>query len=144
MVIDLKEKLYYLATAWLTLSFIFFIVEYCTDWLQVVTLGGLVAGAFIEGMVMVAGLKLMKLIVSKDFYAISIKQVHTYYSDFIKALVVTAAFSLEGTITICRVLPGYTLEFSLVHGIFLLLIYPVIAIFIEKILMEKEQEKHGN
>ena len=63
----MKERFYNWATMWLTLSVIFFLVEYGTNWLEVVTLGGLVAGAFIEGFIVNMGLGLMWLIVSKPF-----------------------------------------------------------------------------
>ena len=63
----MKERFYNWATMWLTLSVIFFLVEYATNWLEVVTLGGLVAGAFIEGFIVNIGLGLMWLIVSKSF-----------------------------------------------------------------------------
>ncbi|MGM9569675.1 MAG: hypothetical protein ACI3XC_06325, partial [Phascolarctobacterium sp.] len=63
----MKERFYNWATMWLTLSVIFFLVEYATNWLEVVTLGGLVAGAFIEGFIVNMGLGLMWLIVSKPF-----------------------------------------------------------------------------
>lgn len=59
--------MYNLATMWLTLSVIFFLCEYVTGMLQVVTLGGLVAGSFIEGAFMCLGLKLMHVIVDKQF-----------------------------------------------------------------------------
>ena len=55
--------MYNLATMWLTLSVIFFLCEYVTGMLQVVTLGGLVAGSFIEGAFMCLGLNLMHVIV---------------------------------------------------------------------------------
>ena len=61
----MKERFYNWATMWLTLSVIFFLVEYATTWLEVVTLGGLVAGAVIEGFIVNMGLGLMWLIVSK-------------------------------------------------------------------------------
>ena len=99
--------MYNLATMWLTLSVIFFLCEYVTGMLQVVTLGGLVAGSFIEGAFMCLGLKLMHVIVDKQF------------------------------------LPGYDLNFGIMHGIFLLLLYPAAAIFLDK-LMLKEQMEHGN
>ena len=54
-----------------------------------------------------------------------------------------AAFSLEGAVTVCRMLPGYDLNFGIMHGIFLLLLYPAAAIFLDK-LMLKEQMEHGN
>lgn len=42
-------RIYEMVTQWVTLSFLFFIVEYNIDLLQVVTLGGLVAGSGIIG-----------------------------------------------------------------------------------------------
>ena len=51
----MKERFYNWATMWLTLSVLFFLVEYGTNWLEVVTLGGLVAGAFIEGFIVNMG-----------------------------------------------------------------------------------------
>ena len=143
MVINLKDKLYNLATIWLTVSVLFFLVEYLTSWLEVVTLGGLVAGAFIEGAFVVIGLKLMKFIVAKDFYCATWAQAWTMHKDFLKALVITAAFSLEGALTICRALPGYALNFGVVHALFLLLVYPLAALALEKIIIAKEPE-HGN
>ena len=52
----MKERFYNWATMWLTLSVLFFLVEYSTNWLEVVTLGGLVVGAFIEGFIVNMGL----------------------------------------------------------------------------------------
>lgn len=42
-------RIYEMVTQWVTLSLLFFIVEYNIDLLQVVTLGGLVAGSGIIG-----------------------------------------------------------------------------------------------
>lgn len=42
-------RIYEMVTHWVTLSVLFFIVEYNIDLLQVVTLGGLVAGSSIMG-----------------------------------------------------------------------------------------------
>lgn len=42
-------RIYEMATQWITLSVLFFIVEYNIDLLQVVTLGGLVAGSGLMG-----------------------------------------------------------------------------------------------
>ena len=130
----MKAKIYNLATLWLTLSVLFFLVEYATGWLEVVTLGGLVAGAFIEGVFVVIGLKLKRFVVSKRIY-FSLTQFVANRSDALKALVVTAAFSMEGVLTICRALPGYSLNFSLPHAIFLLLVYPLVALDLEQIIM---------
>ena len=130
----MKAKIYNLATLWLTLSVLFFLVEYATGWLEVVTLGGLVAGAFIEGVFVVIGLKLKRFVVSKRIY-FSLTQFVANRSDVLKSLVVTAAFSMEGVLTICRALPGYDLNFSLPHAIFLLLVYPLVALNLEQIIM---------
>lgn len=140
----MKAKIYNLATLWLTLSVLFFLVEYATGWLEVVTLGGLVAGAFIEGVFVVIGLKLKRFVVSKRIY-FSLTQFVANRSDALKALVVTAAFSMEGVLTICRALPGYSLNFSIPHAIFLLLVYPLLALDLEQIIMvEGAVASNGN
>lgn len=64
-------------------------------------------------------------------------------NDSLKAMLVMAAFSMEGAVTVCRMLPGYDLNFGIMHGIFLLLLYPAAAIVMDK-LMLKEQMEHGN
>lgn len=141
----MKAKIYNLATLWLTLSVLFFLVEYATGWLEVVTLGGLVAGAFIEGVFVVIGLKLKRFVVSKGIYFVGWRSFVANRSDALKALVVTAAFSMEGVLTICRALPGYSLNFSIPHAIFLLLVYPVLALDLEQIIMvEGAVASNGN
>ena len=116
---------------WLTLSVIFFLCEYVTGMLQVVTLGGLVAGSFIEGAFMCLGLKLMHVIVDKQFLLTRLQELAKRRNDSLKA------------VTVCRMLPGYDLNFGIMHGIFLLLLYPAAAIVLDK-LMLKEQMEHGN
>lgn len=138
MVMNLKEKMYNLATLWLTLSVLFFLVEYLTGWLEVVTLGGLVAGAFIEGFFVLLGLKLMRIVVNKSFLAKPFVQALHEHSDLVKALIVAAAFSWEGVLTICRGLPGYTLHDHMAHFMFLLVVYPLIGIALEFELQNKE------
>ena len=140
MVINLKEKLYDFATLWLTASVLFFIVEYSTNLLQVVTLGGLVAGSFMEGLFMFIGLKLMHVIVSKPFKQAAWHEALAMRSDALKAWLVMAAFSMEGAITVCRMLPGYELNFTLLHGVFLLLVYPVAMLFLEKLYNKGAQK----
>ena len=103
---------------WLTLSVIFFLCEYVTGMLQVVTLGGLVAGSFIEGAFMCLGLKLMHVIVDKQFLLTRLQELAKRRNDCLKAMLV-------------------------MHGIFLLLLYPAAAIVLDK-LMLKEQMEHGN
>lgn len=133
----MKERFYNWATMWLTLSVIFFLVEYGTNWLEVVTLGGLVAGAFIEGFIVNMGLGLMWLIVSKPFKEASVTEALGMYSDLAKAIVVTAAFVWEGAITLAKLMPGYTMHSTVPHLVFLLLIYPLMGIGLEKIIRRR-------
>ena len=133
----MKERFYNWATMWLTCSVIFLLVEYATDWLEVVTLGGLVAGAVIEGFIVNMGLGLMWLIVSKTFKEASVTEALGMYGDLAKAIVVTAAFVWEGAITLAKLMPGYTMHSTVPHLVFLLLIYPLMGIVLEKIIRRR-------
>ena len=133
----MKERFYNWATMWLTCSVIFLLVEYATDWLEVVTLGGLVAGAVIEGFIVNMGLGLMWLIVSKPFKEASVTEALGMYSDLAKAIVVTAAFVWEGALTLAKLMPGYTMHSTVPHLVFLLLIYPLMGIVLEKIIRRR-------
>ena len=133
----MKERFYNWATMWLTCSVIFLFVEYATDWLEVVTLGGLVAGAVIEGFIVNMGLGLMWLIVSKPFKEASVTEALGMYGDLAKAIVVTAAFVWEGAITLAKLMPGYTMHSTFPHLMFLLLIYPLVGIVLEKIIRRR-------
>ena len=133
----MKERFYNWATMWLTCSVFFLLVEYATDWLEVVTLGGLVAGAVIEGFIVNMGLGLMWLIVSKPFKEASVTEALGMYSDLAKAIVVTAAFVWEGAITLAKLMPGYTMHSTFPHLMFLLLIYPLVGIVLEKIIRRR-------
>ena len=133
----MKERFYNWATMWLTCSVIFLLVEYATDWLEVVTLGGLVAGAVIEGFIVNMGLGLMWLIVSKPFKEASVTEALGMYSDLAKAIVVTAAFVWEGAITLAKLMPGYTMHSTVPHLLFLLLIYPLMGIVLEIIIRRR-------
>ena len=140
----MKEKFYNWATMWLTLSVIFFLVEYGTNWLEVVTLGGLVAGAFIEGFIVNMGLGLMWLIVSKPFKQAQLSEAMSMHSDLAKAIVVTAAFVWEGAITLAKLMPGYTLHNTLLHLLFLLIIYPLVGIVLEILIRKRSTTINGN
>ena len=133
----MKERFYNWATMWLTCSVIFLLVEYATDWREVVTLGGLVAGAVIEGFIVNMGLGLMWLIVSKPFKEASVTEALGMYGDLAKAIVVTAAFVWEGAITLAKLMPGYTMHSTVPHLLFLLLIYPLMGIVLEKIIRRR-------
>ena len=140
----MKERFYNWATMWLTCSVIFLLVEYATDWLEVVTLGGLVAGAVIEGFIVNMGLGLMWLIVSKPFKEASVTEALGMYGDLAKAIVVTAAFVWEGAITLAKLMPGYTMHSTVPHLVFLLLIYPLVGIVLEKIIRRRSLLVNGN
>ena len=140
----MKEKFYNWATMWLTLSVIFFLVEYATTWLEVVTLGGLVAGAVIEGFIVNMGLGLMWLIVSKSFKQVELAEAMTMYTELAKAIVVVAAFVWEGVITLAKLMPGYTMHTTLPHLIFLLLVYPLVGIVLEILIRKRSNLVNGN
>ena len=140
----MKERFYNWATMWLTLSVIFFLVEYATNWLEVVTLGGLVAGAFIEGFIVNMGLGLMWLIVSKSFKQVELSEAMAMYTELAKAIVVVAAFVWEGAITLAKLMPGYTMNTTLPHLIFLLLVYPLVGIFLEILIRKRSTLVNGN
>ena len=140
----MKERFYNWATMWLTLSVIFFLVEYATNWLEVVTLGGLVAGAFIEGFIVNMGLGLMWLIVSKSFKQVELAEAMTMYTELAKAIVVVAAFVWEGVITLAKLMPGYTMHTTLPHLIFLLLVYPLVGIVLEILIRKRSNLVNGN
>ena len=140
----MKERFYNWATMWLTLSVIFFLVEYATNWLEVVTLGGLVAGAFIEGFIVNMGLGLMWLIVSKSFKQVELSEAMAMYTELAKAIVVVAAFVWEGAITLAKLMPGYTMHTTLPHLIFLLLVYPLVGIVLEILIRKRSTLVNGN
>ena len=140
----MKERFYNWATMWLTLSVIFFLVEYATTWLEVVTLGGLVAGAVIEGFIVNIGLGLMWLIVSKSFKQVELAEAMTMYTELAKAIVVVAAFVWEGVITLAKLMPGYTMHTTLPHLIFLLLVYPLVGIVLEILIRKMSTLVNGN
>ena len=140
----MKERFYNWATMWLTLSVIFFLVEYGTNWLEVVTLGGLVAGAFIEGFIVNMGLGLMWLIVSKPFKQAPLAEAMGMYTELAKAIVVVAAFVWESAITLAKLMPGYTLQTSLPHLVFLLVVYPLVGIVLEILIRKRSNSSNGN
>ena len=139
----MKKRIYDGVTMWLTLSVIFFIVEYATEWLEVVTLGGLVAGAFIEGLIVLLGLKLMGVVVSREFMRGSVRQAVSRRGDLLKALIIVAAFAWEGALTLCHLLPGYELHSGAGHLLFLLAAYPLAAIVLE-LKIREDEPAHGN
>ena len=109
VIINAVIKMYNIFTQWLTLSVIFFLADYITGLVDVVTLGGLVAGSFIIG----AWTTLMQ-------------RASTLLPRFTgKALVVASVFM--GVQVLCQVLPGYTADVTPALMIFLVL-YSAVAV----------------
>lgn len=107
--------MYNLLTEWLTLSVIFFLADYAGNFIEVVTLGGLVAGSFMIGAWTVLAERLARKLPA-----------------FTGKAAVCAAVLL-GVEALCAVLPGYKLEISAGLVAFLV-IYSALAIFIGKFL----------
>ena len=110
--------MYNLFTQWITLSVIFFLANYAFNFIEVVTLGGLVAGSFIIGALTVLVERFTKRLPNFTGKAAMV------------AGVLLGAQALE------VVLPGYNVEASGVVVVFLI-IYSALAIFIEKFLNER-------
>ena len=107
-------------------------------------MGGLVAGAFIEGFIVNMGLGLMWLIVSKPFKQGELAEALHMYADLAKAIVVVAAFVWEGAITLAKLMPGYTMHTTLPHLVFLLLLYPLVGIVLEILIRKRSNAGNGN
>lgn len=122
---------------WLTASTCFFLVEYATEWLEVVTLGGLVLGSLIVGFCVLIGLKLAQLIVSAAFWQGTAAQSLALKGDWLKAIIAVDAAIWQGVVRTSSLLPGYTLHFSVAHGIFLLIVYPIILLLLQRLIKEK-------
>ena len=107
-------------------------------------MGGLVAGAFIEGFIVNMGLGLMWLIVSKPFKQAPLAEAMGMYTELAKAIVVVAAFVWESAITLAKLMPGYTLHTSLPHLVFLLVVYPLVGIVLEILIRKRSNSSNGN
>ena len=107
--------MYNLFTQWLTLGVIFFMANYALNFIEVVTLGGLVAGSFL----LATWTTLAEHLARK-------------LPKFTGKSAVCAAVLL-GVQGLCAVLPGYSVELS---GLLLvsLIFYSALAIFIGKFL----------
>ena len=101
--------MYNIFTQWITLSVIFFLADYITGLVDVVTLGGLVAGAFIIGA-----------------WTTLFQRLGVRLPRFTgKALVVAAV--IMGVQLLCQLLPGYAAKISPALMIFLV-IYSAVAV----------------
>ena len=110
--------MYNLFTEWVTLATIFFLANYLMTFVEVVTLGGLVAGSFLIG----AWTTLVELL-SRSLPKFTGKAA-------------VCAGALLGVQALESLLPGYKVEATGSLIVFLI-IYSALAIFIGKILNER-------
>lgn len=111
--------MYNIFTQWITLSVIFFLTVYSTDILEVVTLGGLIAGSF-----MVAAWSVLLVLCQKRL------------PKFTAIAFVTAGTAV-GIDLLCTFMPGYTMELSWEVIIFII-IFSAFSIWQDKILKRNE------
>lgn len=110
--------MYNLFTQWITLSVICFLANYTFNFIEVVTLGGLVAGSFIIGA-----------------WTVLVERFTKRLPNFTGKAAVVAGVLL-GAQALEIVLPGYNVEASGAVVVFLI-IYGALAIFIGKLLNER-------
>ena len=110
--------MYNLFTQWITLSVMFFLANYAFNFIEVVTLGGLVAGSFIIGACTV------------------LVECFTKHLPNFTGKAAVVAGVLLGALALEIVLPGYKVEASGAVVVFLI-IYSAFAIFIGKLLNER-------
>ena len=131
-------RIYEFCTQWLTLTVLFFIIDYHTEWLEVVTLGGLVAGS---GLIGLWTTLLDRLATSCSACLRSASTRAPYYHPhtspwpeiFHKAIVLLGVFI--GVVALSRILPGYTLKLNGVLTSFLFT-YGLVATYIGKLLQK--------
>lgn len=121
-------RIYEFCTQWLTLGILFFIIDYNTEWLQVVTLGGLVAGSMLIGFLATLLDRVgYSCACGLGGYSTIITTSHSWKST--AAEIVHKAIVLVGVLTgvygLSLVMPGYTMEidgplvcFLLAYGYF--------------------------
>ena len=113
--------MYNLFTQWLTLSVIFFLGNYAFNFIEVVTLGGLVAGSFLMGT-----------------WSTMLERLAQRLPDFTGKAAVCAGVLL-GVQALGNLLPGYEVEASSSLIVFLV-IYSGLVIFIGKLLNERYED----
>ena len=113
--------MYNLFTQWITLSVIFFLANYACNFIEVVTLGGLVAGSFLLGA-----------------WTVLVERLTQRLPNFTGKAGVCAAVLL-GVQVLGNLLPGYKVEASGSLIVFLV-IYSGLAIFIGKLLNERYED----
>ena len=110
--------MYNLFTQWIALSVIFFLANYAFIFIEVVTLGGLVAGSFIIGA-----------------WTVLVERFTKHLTNFTGKAAVCAGVLL-GAQALEIVLPSYNVEASGAVVVFLV-IYSALAMFIGKLLNER-------
>ncbi|MCQ2373792.1 MAG: hypothetical protein MJ050_06910 [Phascolarctobacterium sp.] len=131
--------IYELATQWITLTMLFFIVDYNTEWLEVVTLGGLVLGSAIMGAWMVLQDRIGVRLGKNMALAMGTRPGENALPDLVHRIVVMLG-SLVGVYMLSEALPGYTL---VMNGplVGFLVIYSLIAIALGEILFKHKEAK---
>lgn len=127
-------RIYEFCTQWLTLGMLFFVIDYHTQWLDVVTLGGLVAGSLI-----IACWTVMLDRLGRRLALLAVPMLSEGYPRpqnalpgvLHKALVLMGIFA--GVYLLCQVLPGYTLTVSGSLVTFLI-VYGLVAIALGNLL----------
>lgn len=107
--------MYNFFTKWITLAMVFFIANYFCNFIEVVTLGGLVAGSFII-----------------SAWAVLVERLARRLPKFTGKAAVCAGVIL-GVQALASLLPGYKIEASSGLVVFLV-IYSALAIFIGNFL----------
>ena len=113
--------MYNLFTQWITLSVIFFLANYVCNFIEVVTLGGLVAGSFLIGA-----------------WTVLVERLAQRLPNFTGKAGVCAVVLL-GVQALENLLPGYKVEASGLLIVFLV-IYSGLAIFTGKLLNERYED----
>lgn len=111
--------MYNIFTQWITLSVIFFLTIYGTEILDVVTLGGLIAGSF-----MIAAWTVLLVVCQKKL---------PKYTGIAFVVAGTAV----GVDLLCTFMPGYTMELSSALIIFIIA-FAGFSIWQDKILKRNE------
>lgn len=143
MIIGDFMRIYEFCTQWLSLGMLFFIVDYYTEWLEVVTLGGLVAGSLLIGLWTTALDRLGSACAARISACAQPQpwQPHRQASalpEMIHKGIVLLGV-LVGVYGISKILPGYSLELT---GQFIvcLLAYGLVAISLGKSLERKNNK----
>lgn len=129
----MKEKFFNFLTLWVTLSTLFFIINYATNVINVVTLGGLFAGSFLVGFIIYLGLcareKVAKgTVFSKEDFNVT---------RLLEAWLCMAAFCHEAVLMTTRAFPGWTYDLTPFSLVFVLVVLPFISVYIDQIISKE-------